>query len=373
MKQVNCPICGMKCIKYGKTKAGSQRWFCKHCRTAYSPQIDSDAKTLQIFLKWLFGKATQKEMPGEGRSFRRKTEKFWSIWPMPPKIEEPRNVIFADGIYLARQACVLICRDEQHVLGWYLCREEHADAWAALMRRIAAPRLVVSDGGTGFQKALRRVWPNTKHQRCLFHVACQVKRYVTAHPNTTAGYELYRLSRDLLDIHTMEEAERWNDRFCRWLGKYQQFLSEMTADENGNKRPTHERLVKAEKSIERLIRNHTLFTYLDEQLCSEFKAPSTNNYLEGGVNAQLRTMLREHRGLSVERRIKAVFWWCYQHSPKPLSSSEILKIMPTDQSIAEIYQRLNRKHRVDTSIPGWGDGIVWSELHSVDKTLSYWD
>ena len=29
MKQVNCPICNCKCIKHGKIKSGSQRWFCK--------------------------------------------------------------------------------------------------------------------------------------------------------------------------------------------------------------------------------------------------------------------------------------------------------------------------------------------------------
>lgn len=40
---------------------------------------------------------------------------------------------------------------------------------------------------------------------------------------------------------------------------------------------------------------------------AEFKIPSTNNRIEGGVNACLREMLHNHRGLSVERKIKAVF------------------------------------------------------------------
>ena len=62
------------------------------------------------------------------------------------------------------------------MLGWYLCRYEHAGAWIALMKRIAEPRMVVSDGGTGFAKALKKAWPKAKHQRCVFHVFCQVKR-----------------------------------------------------------------------------------------------------------------------------------------------------------------------------------------------------
>jgi hypothetical protein len=51
-----------------------------------------------------------------------------------------------------------------------------------------------------------------------------------------------------------------------------------------------------------------MFTYLDEDLLNEIeKIPSTNNRIEGGINSRLRAMLRDHRGLSIERRIKAVF------------------------------------------------------------------
>ena len=44
--------------------------------------------------------------------------------------------------------------------------------------------------------------------------------------------------------------------------------------------------------------------------------------------------VEKSQGLSVERRIKAVCWWCYMHSPEPLHLSEIIKLMPTDQAIA---------------------------------------
>lgn len=373
MNQVNCPVCGNKCVKSGKTKAGSQRWLCKKCKSSLTHKIDNDSKELQIFLDWLFGKDSQAVLPGEGRTFRRKTAKFWNIWPMPPKVEDSRDVLFLDGIYLGHKACVLICCDEKNVLGWYLCRYEHAGAWIALMKRIAEPRMVVSDGGTGFAKALRKAWPKAKHQRCVFHVFCQVKRYTTSKPNTLAGYELYHLAKDLLKIKNKEEAERWTERFVGWIRKHQDFLNQMTVDENGNKRPTHERLLKAERSLLKLCREKTMFTYLCEELASDFTPPSTNNRIEGGVNSRLREMLRIHRGLSVERRIKAVYWWCYMHSPEPLSLSEILKTMPTDKSIAAIYQKMNEKQRLERSLSIWGDAIVWSDFHKMDKTYCDWD
>ena len=260
MKHVNCPVCGSICIKYGKNKSGSQRWRCNSCGGIITPKIDNNAKQLQVFLNWLFSKDSQKDMPGEGRTFRRSTAQFWKIWPLPQKAEGKRDVLYVDGIYLGRKACILICCDKEYVLGWYLCRYEHARAYISLLSRIAEPLVVVSDGGAGFRKAVKKVWPHTEIQRCIFHVFCQVRRYTTGKPNTAAGIELYALAKDLLHVKSRSEADRWVNSFVCWMGKYNRFLSQMTYDENGNSRPTHERLIKAQRSIVRLLNEGTLFT-----------------------------------------------------------------------------------------------------------------
>ena len=373
MKHVICPICKGESVRNGRNKSGSQRWICRTCSITFTPKIDNSAKQLKVFLNWLFGKKTQKEMPGEGRTFRRKTVEFWNVWPMPPLIETKSDVLFVDGIYLGRKACILICCDEKYVLGWYLCRYEHAGAWMALMSRIAEPEIVVSDGGSGFTKALKKAWPKAEHQRCLFHVFSQIKRYTTTRPKTPAGIELYVLAKDLLHVETNEDANKWTGRFVTWMEKYQKFLEQMTIDDNGNKRPTHERLIKAQRSILRLLKEGTMFTYLDEALRTEIdNIPSTTNRIEGGINSRLRAMLRDHRGLSIERRIKAVFWWCYMHSSRPLSAAEIIKVMPTDKSISAIYNRMSSRGQLEYSIPNWGDAVVWSELHHTSKYPEMW-
>ena len=79
-------------------------------------------------------------------------------------------MVYLDGIYLSRNLCVLICCNDTHVLGWYVCRYEHAKTCQCLMERIAEPKVVVSDGANGLPKALRKVWPHSSHQRCLFHI-----------------------------------------------------------------------------------------------------------------------------------------------------------------------------------------------------------
>ena len=222
-------------------------------------------------------------------------------------------------------------------------------------------------------KALKKAWPGAKHQRCLFHVFCQVKRYTTSRPKTAAGLELYMLAKDLLHLASKNDADLWTHRFIDWIVKYKDFLGQMTRDEHGVLRPTHERLIKAEHSLIRLLRERTMFTYLDEALRSQVgNVPSTTNMIEGGINSQLRAMLRDHRGLSVERRIKAVFWWCYMHSPRPLSATELLKVMPSDKSISDIYNRMSARGQLEYSIPNWGDAVVWSDLHRSSKYPDLW-
>ena len=176
------------------------------------------------------------------------------------------------------------------------------------------------------------------------------------------------------DIRHLDQRHWLEERLQTWSNKHKIFLSEMTRDEYGTLRPKHERLIKAERSLWQLVKQDVLFTYLKDTLANERALPATNNRIEGGINAQLRAMLRDHRGLSVERRIKAVFWWCYMHSPHPLPYDEIIKAMPTDKSIAKIYKEMSERQTLEEEIPTWGDAIVWSDLHNYDISLTKdWD
>ena len=79
-----------------------------------------------------------------------------------PVCDEVRHVVFVDGIWLGREAVVLIACTKEHVIGWHLAGSENSQAWAALMARAAAPDVVIADGGQGFKKARRAVWPNAR-------------------------------------------------------------------------------------------------------------------------------------------------------------------------------------------------------------------
>ena len=48
MRQIKCPDCNETCIKHGVLKSGSQRWFCKHCKVAFTVKINNLSKELSL-------------------------------------------------------------------------------------------------------------------------------------------------------------------------------------------------------------------------------------------------------------------------------------------------------------------------------------
>jgi hypothetical protein len=372
MNTSKCLVCGHKTKRHGKTSGGLQRWQCMSCKATFTHKIKNNAKLFTQFLSWLMSRKRQADMPGDGRTFRRKTAKFWAYWAMPPRIDEIHHVVYVDGIYLGRLVVVLIARTDKYVLGWYVAKSENSKAYASLMSRIPPPDVVVSDGGSGFEKARRRVWPKTRTQRCLFHVFNQVKRYTTTRPRLQAGVELYAIAKALLRICSLKQAQKWIDSYFEWCKNWDEFLSEITIVD-GKKTFTHERLVKAKKSLNIIINKKTLFTYLDHTLSKDGPIPHTNNLLEGGTNAQIRHVIRDHRGLDIKKRIKVVYWWCYMHTKCPLAPAKLLSVMPTDEDISKLYLAIDEKERLRKSIHRWGDAMVWHELHSAPPYRMDWD
>ena len=199
----------------GTTKAGTRRWRCPKCGASSVRKHDNAAKALGSFLRWLLSKDAIADLKVSRTTFWRKTAWIWRIWPIAPFTGEVHDVVFLDGIWLRRKAVVLIAVADGHVVAWHLARTECASAWAALMLRVPAPKMAVCDGSPGFAKAAAAVWPETRIQRCTFHVAAQVRRCTTLRPRLEAGIELLGIASDdnpipgLYNVGTMV-----GDAFC---------------------------------------------------------------------------------------------------------------------------------------------------------------
>lgn len=238
------------------------------------------------------------------------------------------------------------------------------------MAPLPPPDVVVSDGGSGFARAVARSWPRTRVQRCVFHAFCQVRRYTTSRPRLQAGVELYGLALDLMRLDSLRQADLWVERYLQWCEFWADFLEDV-AVVDGRRRYVHERLRKARSSLSRLVSAGTLFTYLDPGLAAEGPLPRTNNLIEGGVNAQVRALLRNHGGLSLLRRVKAVFWWCRLHSGDARRPIEMLSSMPADDDVELLQGTYSASPTRDDGGPRWGDRAVWEELHHRDP-FPFW-
>ncbi|MBT2551889.1 transposase [Arthrobacter sp. ISL-5] len=121
---------------------------------------------------------------------------------------EIHDQIQVDGIYVGSWCCLIAVAGD-YVLGWQWCDTEKKAAWAALLERFPAPRVVITDGGSGIAAALSECWSETAVQRCLVHVQRNVRTYLTSRPRTDAGKALLRLGRALTRIKAPAEAAAW--------------------------------------------------------------------------------------------------------------------------------------------------------------------
>lgn len=346
----------------GKTSAGRQRFRCTSCGASSVRKNDAKAKALARFLGWLLSKDSIGDALGSRSTFWRKTSWIWEIWPIAPVTGEVHSVVHADDIWLGHAAVVLIAAAGPHVIGWHVARNESAEAWGALLARIPEPILAVSDGSGGFAKAARAIWPGARIQRCTVHVARRVKEFTTLSPKLEAGQELLGMANTLLKVKDADAAALWLAAYAGWCTKWDAFLKESTV-RDGRRQYVHEPLRRARRSLNAVIRDGTLFTFVElaRELGGEW--PSTNNAIES-MNARIREMLRLHRGMPMEHRIKAIMWWCYMHTECPLPPAGILRAMPTDREIAELGRSASLT--ASNGRPGpsrYGTGIDWNEFH----------
>ena len=362
MKEVTCAICKSKMKRNGFTSSGRQRWKCLKCGSSKVHTNDVSTRELKAFVNWLLSRERHRDKKGQGRTFRRHTKPFWEIWPIPIPTGEVHKVIYVDGTKVGDYQLLIACTDE-YVLNWIIAESENKTTWMNLIQDIPAPEMVVCDGGSGFKSAAELIWPGTRIQRCIFHISSNIRKAAKRRPITLAARELLDLRVDLVKVRTLHDASVWVEDFYNWAYFWNDLLDDVSYVK-GKREYTFKEIRTVRDSLDRLIRQKMLFTYLDPKLCRGEKLPSTNNRIEGGVNAQIKEMLRLHRGMSTIRRIKACYWWCYMHSECPLSAPELLKRMPRDCDI-DILKNKYRTESNDTGAPDeWGTGVQWNEFHS---------
>ena len=147
------------------------------------------------------------------------------------------------------------------------------------------------------RRGLATVFRDIPVQICHFHQMKNVTKYLTRRPETLAGQEMRSI---MLALPRSNEKE-FKKFLSDWHRKWKDFINEKTKV-LGTKHwyYTRKKVRSAYKSLETNL--PFLFTY---QKYPELNIPNTTNSLDGSF-AHLKDMLRIHRGLKKDRKLKMI-------------------------------------------------------------------
>ena len=151
---------------------------------------------------------------------------------------------------------------------------------------------IVCDGRKGLLQSF-----NMPVQMCQFHQVAIIRRYITKNPKLPASIEL----KEVVGLLKHTDKESFQGALNLWFIKWESFLNERTINsETGKSHYTHKRLRSAYRSLKTNLK--WLFTWYDY---IELNIPNTTNAIDGHFS-DLKNKLRNHNGLSRERKIKFI-------------------------------------------------------------------
>lgn len=161
-----------------------------------------------------------------------------------------------------------------------------------IARRGIKIQSIICDG----RKGLFQLFKNVPIQYCQFHQVKTIRTYLTKNRKMQASKELLELTLILSNTDKESFTGGLND----WHNKWESFLNERVVDEKGKKRYIHKKLRSAHRSLKTNL--PWLFTWYDNM---SLNMPNTTNAIDGHF-ADLKNKLRNHNGLSTERKKKFI-------------------------------------------------------------------
>ena len=212
----------------------------------------------------------------------------------------PRKVIvLMDTTYWGTNFGVMLFKDsvtKENLLKYYVKHETnllYKKGIAELKSKGFEILAIVCDGRRGLISSFTDI----PVQMCQFHQAAIIRRYITKNPKLPASIEL----KNIVNMMKQTDKESFEGALKQWHIKWKLFLDERTINENtGKSYYTHKRLRSAYRSLKTNL--PWLFTWYDN---IELNIPNTTNAIEGNF-ADLKNKLRNHNGLSIERKKKFI-------------------------------------------------------------------
>lgn len=230
------------------------------------------------------------------KTIQRKLDKY-EIGTITPTVRSV--IVLMDTTYWGRNLGVMLFKDSitgENLLKYYVKHETNAlyvQGVEELKTKGFNINAIVCDG----RKGLMQSFPDIPVQMCQFHQAAIMRRYLTKKPKLQAAKELI----SVVDLMKKTDKESFTGALDLWFEKWGNFLNERTINPETKKSfYTHKKI----RSAYRSLRNNLpwLFTWYDYY---ESNIPNTTNAIDGHF-ADLKNKLRNHNGLSLQRKRKFI-------------------------------------------------------------------
>lgn len=210
-------------------------------------------------------------------------------------IEGRGVVVLMDTTYFGRALGVMLFKDAlsgQNLLKYYVgseTNEHYRKGIETLLAKGFEIKAIVCDGRRGLLGSFGEV----PMQMCGFHQVAILRRYLTNSPKSEAAIALKGVG----SLLKQTDRESFQGALQAWHSTWESYLKERTVSPvTGKTTYTHKRLRSAYRSLKTNL--PWLFTWYDH---IELAIPTTTNALEGHF-ADLKTKLRVHNGLNLERK-----------------------------------------------------------------------
>lgn len=176
-----------------------------------------------LLRKWIIGKRILEDLSSENNksvdTLRKLFKKFLNN-PPPVKIKLNNNChLIIDGTYFKNNFCLLdyLDNDLKYLQLYKLVERENFFNYAVDLEILKQSGLnvvsITSDGQKGLIKAIKLVFPEIIHQRCVVHIQRMSLIYLTRFPKTNAGIDLRILVKEIHKIDSYEKKDLWIERF----------------------------------------------------------------------------------------------------------------------------------------------------------------
>jgi transposase-like protein len=183
----------------------------------------------------------------------------------------------------------------------YVKKESFKEAYPwfmSLRQQGLNPLFITTDGERSILRAMQLAWPQTKLQRCLYHLQHEGMRWLRTYPKTDAGKALRVILSRLSWIKTLKEKNDFIHNYYSWVSQYKDYVLSLSCTTVAGK-DLRRTMVLIDNALP------AMFYYLDDK-----QVHATTNALEG-FHSRLKADYRRHRGLSKEHRIQYIHWYCY--------------------------------------------------------------